>query len=209
MRELRVIPLSSYVRAYGEEGARARLAGFSCAGLSSEVEEYLHGQAFRHSLKRTSITYLVFADGNDAECLAYYTLAIKPFAISFSRLTARQKDAMKDMARVSISSERKSYGISSYLIAQLAKNFSIRGGKGVSGKALVSFILNQIRGVREQVGGKVVFLEYEKGNAKLREFYRLCGFEEFKIPSDSEDSGQLGQMFCFLNDEPPIGGPGS
>ena len=105
--------------------------------------------------------------------------------------------------------EKKSYGISSCLIAQLAKNFAIRGGKGVSGKALVSFILNQIRGVREQVGGKVVFLEYEKGNAKLREFYRLCGFEEFKIPSDSEDSGQLGQMFCFLNDEPPTGGPGS
>ena len=55
MKELRVIPLSSYIRAYGEDGARARLAGFSCAGLSSEVEEYLHGQAFRHSLKGISV----------------------------------------------------------------------------------------------------------------------------------------------------------
>ena len=201
MKEFRVIPLANYIRARGEDIAKQRLSGFSCAGLSSEVEEYLRDRAFKHSLRKTSITYLVFADGNDDECLAYYTLTLKPFAINFSRLTTRQKNAMKDMARVSISSEKKAYGISSYLIAQLAKNFAVRGGKGISGRALVSFILDQIRTVRDQIGGKVVFLEYEKGNAKLREFYRLCGFEEFKIPSDSEDSGRLGQMFCFLNDD--------
>ena len=120
MKEFRVIPLANYIRARGEDIAKQRLSGFSCAGLSSEVEEYLRDRAFKHSLRKTSITYLVFADGNDDECLAYYTLTLKPFAINFSRLTTRQKNAMKDMARVSISSEKNAYGISSYLIAQLA-----------------------------------------------------------------------------------------
>ena len=36
--------------------------------------------------------------------------------------------------------------------------------------------------------------------AKLRDFYKSCAFEEFKMPSDADDGSSLGQMFCFLND---------
>jgi hypothetical protein len=50
------------------------------------------------------------------------------------------------------------------------------------------------------VGGKVVFLEYEKDKPKLRDFYKSCAFEEFKMPSNADDGASFGQMFCFLND---------
>ena len=140
------------------------------------------------------------ANGDAHNCLAYYTLAVKPFSVKFSRLTARQKNEMKDLARINISKEEKNYGISSYLIAQLAKNYAIARGNMISGRDLIGFILDQIRGIRDQVGGKVVFLEYEKDKPKLRDFYKSCAFEEFKMPSDADDGSSLGQMFCFLND---------
>ena len=69
----------------------------------------------------------VFGDGGwRCQDLAYYTLAVKPFSVKSSRLTARQKKEMKDLARICISREDKSYGIASYLIGQLAKNYAVR-----------------------------------------------------------------------------------
>ncbi len=200
MSGFQVIKLTDFIRDVGEDEARRRLSSFSSGGLNNEVEEYLRDAAFRHSRKKTSITYLVMANGNTHNCLAYYTLAVKPFSIRLTRLTARQKNAMKDLARISISKEEKHYGISSYLIAQLAKNYALEDGKLISGRDLVGFILDQIRGIRDQVGGKVVFLEYEKDRPKLRDFYKSCAFEEFKMPSDADDGASFGQMFCFLND---------
>ena len=147
MSELQIIKLSDFVRDIGEDEAKKRLSSFSCGGLNEEVEQYLCDGAFRHSKKKTSITYLVMASGDTRNCLAYYTLAVKPFSVKFSRLTARQKDEMKDLARINISREEKNYGISSYLIAQLAKNYAIAGGKKVSGRDLIGFILDQIRGI--------------------------------------------------------------
>jgi len=199
MSELQVVKLTDFIRDVGEDEARMRLSSFSCAGLNDEVESYLTNGAFRHSHKKTSITYLVM--GGDAQkCLAYYTLAVKPFTVKFSRLTARQKNEMKDLARICVSRNDKSYGISSYLIAQLAKNYAIENGDLISGRDLMGFILEQIRGIRDTVGGKVVFLEYEKDRPKLKEFYKSCAFEEFKMPSDAEGGESLGQLFCFLND---------
>ena len=61
--------------------------------------------------------------------------------------------------------------------------------------------IEQIRSIRDQVGGKVVFLEYEKDRPKLKECYKSCAFEEFKMPSDAEDGERLGQLFCFLNEK--------
>ena len=200
MTGFHVIRLSDFVRDVGEPEARKRLASFSCGGLNDEVERYLQEGAFRHSMKKTSITYLVMANGDAFNCLAYYTLAVKPFSIRFSRLTARQKNEMKDLARIDLSKDEKRYGISAYLIAQLAKNYAIKGGDLVSGRDLLGFVLDQIRTMRDQVGGKVVFLEYEKNRPKLRDFYQSCAFEEFKMPSDADDASALGQMFCFLND---------
>ena len=83
MSELQIIKLSDFVRDVGEDEARKRLSSFSCGGLNGEVEQYLCDGAFRHSRKKTSITYLVMANGDTHNCLAYYTLAVKPFSVKF------------------------------------------------------------------------------------------------------------------------------
>ena len=55
----------------------------------------------------------------------------------------------------------------------------------------------------------MVFVEYEKEKTRLLNFYQQHGFQEFKMPSDGDDSGKLGQLFFFLDDNTPTGGPGS
>lgn len=95
MIDIQVIKLSDFIHDVGEDEARSRLSSFSCGGLNDEVEHYLCDGAFRHSRKKTSITYLVMAAGDAKTCLAYYTLAVKPFSVKSSRLTARQKKEME------------------------------------------------------------------------------------------------------------------
>lgn len=52
--------------------------------------------------------------------------------------------------------------------------------------------------IRKQIGGKVVFVEYERDKERLLKFYQDNGFEEFKVPSDEDAKGRLGQLFYFL-----------
>ena len=70
----------------------------------------------------------------------------------------------------------------------------------MTGRDLFGAIFSQISAIRKQVGGKVVFVEYEKEKPKLLNFYLQHGFQEFKMPSDGVDSIKLGQLFCFLSD---------
>ena len=93
MIDIQVIKLSDFIHDVGEDEARSRLSSFSCGGLNDEVEHYLCDGAFRHSRKKTSVTYLMMAAGDAKTCFAYYTLAVKPFSVKSSRLTARQKKA--------------------------------------------------------------------------------------------------------------------
>lgn len=198
-----VVPLLDLVALKGEEETRRILTGFSCNGLNDEVESYLKDTALRHTRKNTSVTHLVMTP-DCSECLAYYTLAIKPFAITASRLNNKQKKEMCDVAKMrkdTLDPSNKDFLISAYLIAQLGRNFAAPKDAHVTGRDLFAIIFSQINAIRNQVGGKVVFVEYEKSKPKLLDFYQKHGFQEFKVPSDGSDNEKLGQMFFFMNDE--------
>ena len=63
-------------------------------------------------------------------------------------------------------------------------------------------IFSKIAIVQGIVGGKVVFLEYEKERPQLRKLYtQKYGFREFPMPSNEDKQRKLGQLFCFLNDD--------
>ncbi len=196
MKSVVAVSLADLHAEMGEERLGRLLAGFSCAGLNDEVENYLKETALRHTLKNTSVTHLVLSADMRA-CLAYYTLAIKPFAISAARITARQKKEMYDVAKVRVDSSNNEYSIAAYLIAQIGRNFAIEDG-GITGDEILNLAFEQIRGIKKQVGGKVVFVEYEKEKTKLLDFYKRNFFEEFKMPSDGDKEGRLGQLFLFL-----------
>ena len=196
MKNVVAVSLADLHAEMGEERLSRLLAGFSCAGLNDEVENYLKETALRHTLKDTSVTHLVLS-ADMKTCLAYYTLAIKPFSISAARITARQKKEMHDVAKLRVEASNKEYSIAAYLIAQIGRNFAIENG-GVTGDEILDLAFEQIRGIKRQVGGKVVFVEYEKNKPKLLDFYKRNLFEEFKMPSDDDKDGKLGQLFLFL-----------
>ena len=189
--------------ARGEKFVTSLVGGFSCP-KNIDVENFLHNGAVVSAQMGSSITHLVF-DQSDASCVGYFTLTHKPIVLPASVLSLALQKKMKRFADL----DGGAFLVSAFLIAQLAKNYAVEDGKLISGRDLVGFILEQIRGIRDTVGGKVVFLEYEKDRPKLKEFYKSCAFEEFKMPSDANDSEKLGQLFCFLNDKPPTGGLGS
>ena len=61
-------------------------------------------------------------------------------------------------------------------------------------------IYGQIRRAQGIVGGKVVFLEYERDRPKLLETYtKTHKFREFPMPSVEDKGGKLGQLFRFLD----------
>ena len=196
MKNVVAVSLADLHAEMGEERLSRLLAGFSCAGLNDEVENYLKDTALRHTLKGTSVTHLVLS-ADMKECLAYYTLAIKPFSISAVRITSRQKKEMYDVAKLRVDANNKEYSIAAYLIAQIGRNFAIECG-GITGDEILDLAFEQIRGIKRQVGGKVVFVEYEKNKPKLLDFYKRNLFEEFKMPSDDDKGGKLGQLFLFL-----------
>lgn len=200
-----VVPLADLIALKGEENVLDILSRFSCNGKNNEVEEYLKETAIRHTRKNTSVTHLVMTP-DCSECLAYYTLAIKPFAIIADRLSNRQKKEMRDVAKMRKDESGQDFLISAYLIAQLARNFSVPEKWHVTGRDLFDAIFSQIIGIRRQVGGKVVFVEYEKAKTQLLKFYQNHGFQEFKMPSDGADSGKLGQLFFFLDEPQAVAG---
>ena len=196
MKNVVVVSLSDLFAEIGEERVNRLLAGFSCAERNEEVDRYLKETALRHTLKNTSITHLVLS-ADLRSCLAYYTLAVKPLSISASRITARQKKEMHDVAKVRADSSNREYSIAAYLIAQIGRNFAVERD-GVSGGEILDLAFEQIRLVQKQIGGKVVFVEYEKDRPKLLDFYKRHSFEEFKAPSDADAGDKLGQLFRFL-----------
>ena len=94
-----IVPLLDLIDLKGEENVLGILSRFSCEGKNDEVEVYLKETAIRHTRKNTSITHLVMTP-DCSECLAYYTLAIKPFAIAAGRLNNRQRKEMRDVAKM-------------------------------------------------------------------------------------------------------------
>lgn len=190
-----VVPLADLLVLKGEAFVLNMASRFSCGGKNSEVEDYLKETAIRHTTKNTSITHLVMTP-DCSDCLAYYTLAMKPVAISADRLNNRQKKAMYDVSKVR--RDNHEFSISAYLIAQLARNFAAPKEWRVTGRDLFVCIFSQIAAIRKQIGGKVVFVEYERDKERLLKFYQDNGFEEFKVPSDEDAKGRLGQLFYFL-----------
>lgn len=161
----------------GEADLRELLSDFSCP-LNPDVERFLAKNAIEFTKKNQSVTYLVFTT-EDAELVGYFTLAIKPIAVSAERFSNNVK---RKLARVSeLDEENNTFALSAYLIAQLGKNFSGEANKRISGQQLLEVAMETVYELQFMAGGMVVFLEAEK-HPKLLNFYDAeNGFKEFEI----------------------------
>ena len=91
--------------------------------------------------------------------------------------------------------------------SSITANFAIHDEK--EAKSFISALLSESRSMvpparkrNWKLVGSVREIERRRSRtrAKIRDFYKSCAFEEFKMPSDADDGSSLGQMFCFLND---------
>ncbi|WP_028977587.1 hypothetical protein [Sporolactobacillus terrae] len=138
------------------------------------MQDFIRINAFKTDAQSFSRTHL-FLD-NDYQIAGFFTLMTKTFQIAVHR------DQRKDFASLS-NSRRKSLGIrkvndtyvlQSYLIAQLARNFSVQSD--VSGKMILNQALQYIQDAYYRIGGiRCATVEYHP-TSKLQKFYSEAGF---------------------------------
>ena len=193
-----VIPLGVWMAGKSRGEVKRFLAGFSCVEQNKEVDEFLHlpFKAMNFAKRHVSATHLVLS-ADQSEILAYYTLVCKPLSLNAKSLTDEAKQELELFCR--INQETKCYEFSAYLIAQLGRNFAIKGKQSISGDELMEGVLMHLRQMRQNLGGNVVFVEYEKGNETLLKYYSRNKFQPMFAKSDSEEKDRLDQMFRFLN----------
>ena len=195
---MKIISLADMLVSLGASAVKRILSTFSCKELNEDVDTYLKRWAIPHTKRKTSMTHVVFAPSGAVA--AYFTLTSKPLTICFDTLDADTAKQLNDVARVDFDNDRKSYRISAYLIAQVAKNLATSEGRELSGVDLFAAIYEQIRKAQGIVGGKVVFLEYERDRPKLLATYTdVHKFREFPMPSVEDESRRMGQLFRFLD----------
>ena len=157
-------------------------SGTNPAKKNDDVESFLKKNAENFSRQNLSMTHLVLSSINH-ELLGYFSLTVKPISIPAKFVEISKSTKRKWAKFASYDSERKVYIASSYLIAQLGKNYSNKIQYPISGDALLDICMAKIKECQDVVGGGIVFLECEKkeNDTKLMDFYQKNGFVEYNV----------------------------
>ena len=195
MSDLPVIPLSTWAKGKSDEDVSDFLKGFSCK-KNKEVQWFLRKLSMRFARLNISATHLVLSEDFE-RIVAYYTLVSKPLSVMADELGDDSRNSLEEFCR--LNEQRRCYDFSAYLIAQLGRNYAPDLTETISGDELMNVILDHLRRMRINLGGNVAFVEYEKGNAKLLEYYTRNGFVSMHSKSDSGENDKLAQLFRFID----------
>lgn len=186
--------LADVLKTEGVEFVLNVINSFSCK-YNKDVDDYLKEDAVQFSAMSSSVTHFVF-DSESGLCVAYFALAHKPIAFNESILSGTQRKRIERFSK--IDPETKRFNVSAYLIAQVGKNYNAADGKLISGGQILDLAKDELRVAKKQVGGQVMFIEKEQGNARLDAFYRKNGFLPFDSRVSEEDGVTYDLMFSFL-----------
>ena len=152
------------------------------AQKNDDVESFLKKKAENFSRQNLSMTHLVLSSVN-RELLGYFSLTVKPISIPAKFVEISNSTKWKWAKFASYDRDRNVYVASSYLIAQLGKNYSKEVQHPISGDALLDICMSKVKECQDIVGGGIVFLECEKkeNDTKLMEFYQKNGFVEYNV----------------------------
>ena len=186
--------LSDLLASEGREFVETVFESFSCKH-NPEVDHYLKANAIDFTAMSSSVTHLVF-DEDTGLCVGYFALAHKPISFSEAILSGSQRKRIERFAKIDPATRK--FNVSAYLIAQIGKNFNAENGDLIEGCQLLDLAKDELRIAKKQVGGQVIFIEKEQGNAKLDDFYRKNGFVPFDSRVSEEDGVVYDLMFSFL-----------
>ena len=195
MSTLPVIPLSTWAKGKSDEVVSDFLKRFSCK-KNKEVQWFLRKLSMRFARLNISATHLVLSEDFE-RIVAYYTLVCKPLSVMADELGEDSRKSLEEFCR--LNEQRRCYDFSAYLIAQLGRNYAQDLTESISGDELMNVILDHLRRMRINLGGNVAFVEYEKGNVKLLEYYTRNGFVSMHSQSDSGENDKLAQLFRFID----------
>ena len=195
MSNLPVIPLSTWAEGKPDEEVSDFLKRFSCK-KNKEVQWFLRKLSMRFARLNISATHLVLSEDFE-RIVAYYTLVCKPLSVRADGLSEDSRSSLEEFCRLNV--QRKCYDFSAYLIAQLGRNYAQGLTESISGDELMALILDHLRRMRINLGGNVAFVEYERGNAKLLDYYTRNGFVAMHSQSDSGENDKLDQLFRFID----------
>ncbi len=158
----------------GEPALAKLLSGFSCP-KNPDVEHFLKRNAIEFTKKNQSVTYLVLSiDGS--EFLGYFTIALKPLTVRDETVSNTVKRKIKRISE--FDEQTKSYTMSSYLIAQIGKNYTSKANMHITGSELLELAWSVIEEMQYMGGGMVVFLEADN-KKNLLSFYQNNKFRQF------------------------------
>ena len=204
-----LITLSVAERTLGSDELSEMISRFACP-LNRDVEDYLKNpkRATNSSRMSSSVSYLVL-DSQTSDLLGYFTLMMKAYSVESSQLSSKNRRLVERFSEVD---KKGKFVVPVYLIAQLGKNFALPKEKQIAGVDLLKLAIDRFSRVRGEIGGKLVMVEREADCPKLLEFYTKNGFKSWTRrinEKDGKEKVEFDQMFAVLNDESPIGGPGS
>ena len=158
--------------------------------LESEASSFVNGEIKKFSSMYKTASETAPAQKNDdvesflkKKAENFFSLTVKPISIPAKFVEISNSTKRKWAKFASYDRDRNVYVASSYLIAQLGKNYSKEVQHPISGDALLDICMSKVKECQDIVGGGIVFLECEKkeNDTKLMEFYQKNGFVEYNV----------------------------
>lgn len=180
----------------GESDLEKILSDFS-SPKNSDVESFLKKNAVEFTKKNQSVTYLVFSLRD--MCLAgYFSITMKPVTVKVAGMSNSVKRKLSRLSH--FDQKTDSYTISSYLIAQLGRNYSEEVKYPITGKMLMNFAIDTLHEIQRQLGGLMVYLECEEKEPLLKFYQEQNGFRLFGQRVTEEDrAGESHKLLQLLN----------
>jgi hypothetical protein len=171
--------LAGIIQRGQEAGLSAALAAFACR--DRDVENFLKTKAIEHERRKKSRTYLLFDEIGEHRILAYFTLSLKilTFGQSLSKSSIQKIDGFNKNAKAA----------PVFLIGQFGKDAE---AKDLSGSAVMSLCLYQLKQTQNNVGGRAVLAECLPIPAVM-DFYIRNGFTLLQ-----EDEGDKYQQMILM-----------
>ena len=140
-----------------------------------DVEYFSKKNALEFTKKNQSVTYLVFSN-DEGELIGYFSIALEPLTVRGETVSNTVK---RKLLRISELDEKsQTYTMSSYLIAQLGKNFADGRNNRITGAEMLELAWSVIEEMQYMGGGMVVFLEANNDD-KLLKYYNDNRFSQF------------------------------
>ena len=191
------------VEEFGDEYVSAFVSDFSTGvekegrkrNLNPDIEEFLKKNAIQFAKEKKSITYIV-GDKEDGSLLGYFTLAHKPIEIPADGLSKSMKKRIEKHSR--LKDGENAYIVSAFLIAQFGKNYTVDGGRRISGDELMALCIKELSEIRYRIGGNVEYLDCEADASLIRFYQDQQNFTLFGERISENDGKRYLQYMKFL-----------